>query len=131
MKTLLLAIVIISLLGISVYAEESVKNTQLDEFIDMLNVNWYFKGYDTSYKDWTPLLAKTDGEPVVYYDSNLFLMAYTRELEKKYNVKIDCNNMALKEINEYLAKRAEKDGHDILVTTVIEDFYFERGLLRK
>ena len=100
-----------------------------NEFLDALNINWYFKGYNTTYKDWTSLITEIDGEPVVYHDSNLFHMAYTRELEKKYNVKIDCNGIMLKDFDEYFAKRAEKDGYDILITTLIEDFYVERGLL--
>ena len=87
--------------------------------------------HSTTYGEWTPLITEIDGEPVVYHDSNLFHMAYTRELEKKYNVKIDCNGIMLKDFDEYFAKRAEKDGDDILVTTLIEDFYVERGLLPK
>ena len=109
-------------------AKEEERRT-MNEFLDLLNINLYFKGYRTTYGDWTPLITEIDGEPVVYHDSNLFHMAYTRELEKKYNVKIDCNNIMLKDFDEYFAKRAEKDGYDILVTTLIEDFYVERGLL--
>ena len=101
----------------------------MNEFLDMRNINLYFKGYNTTYGDWVPLITEIDGEPVVYHDSNLFHMAYTRELEKKYNVKIDCNGIMLKDFDEYFAKRAEKDGYDILVTILIEDFYVERGLL--
>ena len=111
-------------------AKEEEKRT-MNEFLDLLNINLYFKGYSTTYGDWTPLITEIDGEPVVYHDSNLFHMAYTRELEKKYNVKIDCNNVMLKDFDEYFAKRAEKDGHDILIITLIEDFYAERGLLHK
>ena len=102
-----------------------------NEFLDMLNINLYFKGYSTTYGDWTPLITEIDGEPVVYHDSNLFLMAYERELEKKYGVELDGNNILLKDFDEYFAKRAEKEGHDILVTTLIEDFYVERGLLHR
>ena len=106
------------------------KQVTMNEFIDnVLHIEWYFKGYKTTYKDWTPLITEIQGETVAYHDSNLFLMAYERELEKKYDVELDGNNFMLKDFDEYFAERAEKDGSNILITTLIEDFYIERGLL--
>ena len=108
-----------------------------DEIVeDMFNVEYYFNGYETTYKQWRPLISKLSeynisGDNPGLFDSHCFFEAYKRELEEKYNTSLDTDDMPTSEINEYFAKRAEKDGYDILVTTLIEDFYVEKGLLSR
>ena len=111
--------------------KKTEKKVAINKFIDdMLDVEYYFNGYNTTYKDWTPLITEIDEETIAYHDSNLFFMAYARELEKKYDVELlDDANILLRDFDEYFAKRAEKDGVDILMITLIEDFYIEKGLL--
>ena len=117
--TLLLMLFMVSL----VYAEPPVE----EHWTDMLNISDYYKGYETTYKDWTPIISEVNEEPIVLYESSYFLFAYTRELEKKYNIRIDAENIQLKEFDEYFSKASDDD----LMINLIEKFYIERGLLPK
>lgn len=115
-------------------AKEENKAAIEKSFNDILNAEYYFNGYKTTYKEWKPIISrlkeyKIGGNNTGLFDSFLFFEAYTKELEKEYNTNIDMDDIPLSRVNEYFAKRAEKDGYDILVTTLIEDFYIERGLL--
>ena len=98
-----------------------------EQWTDSLRVSDYYKGYETTYKDWTPFISEVNGEPIILYKSLNFLFAYTSELEKKYNVKIDAENIQLKEFDEYFSKASDDD----LMIDLIEEFYIEKGLISK
>ena len=95
------------------------------------DLEFWFQGRQTTYRDWIPFISEVDGRPALHKDSFLFLETYQRELEKEYGVSLDGHKIKLKEFDDYFAKRAEKEGKDILMTTLIKDFYIERGLLSK
>lgn len=95
------------------------------------DLEFWFQGYKTTYKDWIPFISEVAGRPALHKDSLLFLETYQRELEKEYGISLDGHNIKLKEFDDYFAKRAEKEGKDILMTALIKDFYVERGLLPK
>lgn len=117
--------------------KQELHDKETNDFIDeALNVDFYFNGRETTYKEWRPLISKLKeykigGNNIGLFDSLLFFEAYTKELEKEYSTNINIDDMPLSIINEYFAKRAEKDGYDILMTTLIRDFYVERALLPK
>ncbi len=117
--------------------EDEINTFNTNAFIeDLLNVEYYFNGRKTTYKEWKPLISrlreyKISGDNAGLFDSFCFFEAYTKELEKEYNVSIDMGDMPLSRVNEYFAKRVEKDGYDILITTLIRDFYIERDFLPK
>ena len=122
-KQLILILLIIFFLALPLFAE---KPTQ-EDWMDSLRVSNYYKGYKTTYKDWTPFISEVNGESIILYKSLNFLFAYTRELEKKYNVKIDAENIQLKEFDEYFSKASDDD----LMIDLIEEFYIEKGLISK
>ena len=108
--------------------KEGVADDKGEEaWVDSLNVKDYYKGHETTYKDWAPFISEVNGEPIVLYESTNFLFAYTSELEKKYNVKIDAEDIQLKEFDEYFSKASDDD----LIIDLIERFFVERGLLPK
>lgn len=110
---------------------------EINVFIDdLLNVDYYFNGRKTTYKEWKPLISKLreykiSGDNAGLFDSFCFFKAYTKELEKECNVSINMGDMSLSRVNEYFAKRVEKDGYDILMTSLIRDFYIDHGFLPK
>ena len=136
-KQLIASLLIIFFIALPLFArEESIKKdwatpetniATKEEWTDSLRVRDYYKGYETTYKDWTPLISEVNGEPIILYKSLHFLFAYTSELEKKYNVKIDAENIQLKEFDEYFSKASDDD----LIIDLIEEFFIEKGLLPK
>ena len=55
----------------------------------------------------------------------LIVVEISTLIEKNYYKKRLSNEN--NDFDEYFAKRAEKDGYDILVTTMIEDYYVEKS----
>ncbi len=80
------------------------------------DLEFWFQGHKTTYKDWIPFISEVDGRPALHKDSLLFLETYQRELEKENGVNLDGHNIKLKEFDDYFTKRAEKEGKDILMT---------------
>ena len=136
-KQLIVIVLITFFLALPLFArEESIKKdwtepetniATREEWTDSLRVSDYYKGYETIYKDWTPFISEVNGEPIILYKSLNFLFAYTSELKKKHNVKIDAENIQLKEFDEYFSKASDDD----LIINLIEEFYIEKGLLLK
>ena len=122
-RLILFAFTLVIIYSLPLFAEQPTQ----EDWMDSLRVSNYYKGYDTTYKDWIPFISEAGGEPIILYGSLHFLFAYTRELEKKYNVKIDAENIKLKEFDEYFSKASDDD----LMIDLIEEFFIEKGLLPK